>query len=207
MDFVLHKILVYRFKLYQALTHKSFIKIQDPKFAHSLHFHFTSLSQWGAKEAGRTRMVPSGLPDTAFASRVRPRALRALRRAGLAHLRKMTQKSQKKVSKRAPSPAKTEVLHENIVFLLLKKTSQPRKKLKFCMKNGKKTTKKGTKKSTQPRKNWSFAWKKKFFFTQKNHPASQKTKFLHKKMTKKWLKFDPKKQIHRHESWSFGWKI
>ena len=37
-------------------------------------------------------------------------------------------------SKRAPSPAKTEVLHEKSFLFLLKKTSQPRKKLKFCMK-------------------------------------------------------------------------
>ena len=66
-------------------------------------------------------MVPSGLPDTALASRVRPRALRALRRAGLAHLRKMTQKSQKKVSKRAPSPAKTLVLHEKMCIFFTQK--------------------------------------------------------------------------------------
>ena len=118
-------------------------------------------------------------------------------------------------------------------FFLLKKTSQPRKKLKFCMKKwqkndkkryqkehpapqnlifcmkkkfffyskrsptlaknwifawkyDKKLTKKGTKKSTQPRKNWSFAWKKLSFFTQKYHPAPQKTDFFNEKMTKNW---------------------
>ena len=51
----------------------------------------------------------SGFPDTAFASRVSPRALRP---AGLAHLRKMTK-------------------------IGTKKSTQPRKKLKFCMKNWK----------------------------------------------------------------------
>ena len=59
-------------------------------------------------------------------------------------------------------------------------------------KNDKKMTKKGTKKSTQPRKIWYFAWKKSFFFTQKGHPPSQKTEFLHEKMTKNWLKKWPK---------------
>ena len=123
---------------------------------HSLtSLHFTSLfttrgvggRQWGAKEAGRTRMVPSGFSDTAFPSRVRPRALRALRRARLSHLRKMTQKLQKKLSKRAPSPAKTEVLHEKKSFFLLKKTTQPRKKQNFCIKKWQKNDKNLTKKS------------------------------------------------------------
>ena len=45
------------------------------------------------------------------------------------------EKSQKKVPKTPPSPAKTEVLHEKKCIFLLKKTTQPRKKLKFCMKN------------------------------------------------------------------------
>ena len=37
-------------------------------------------------------------------------------------------------SKRPPTPAKTEVLHEKKCLFLLKKTTQPRKKLKFGMK-------------------------------------------------------------------------
>ena len=41
------------------------------------------------------------------------------------------------------------------------------------------------KKSTQPPKNVKFCIKKVSFFTQKEHPASQKTEFLHEKMTKK----------------------
>ena len=49
------------------------------------------------------------------------------------------------------------------------------------------------KKATQPRKNLSFAWKILSFFTQKDLPASLKTEFLHKKMTKKVLKKVPKR--------------
>ena len=52
----------------------------------------------------------------------------------------------KKVPKRPPSPAKTAVLHEKKCLFLLKKTTQPRKKLKFCIKKDKKLTKKLTKK-------------------------------------------------------------
>ena len=50
-------------------------------------------------------------------------------------------KMTKKVPKRAPNPAKTEVLHEKKCLFLLKKTTQPRKKLKFCIKKDKKLTK------------------------------------------------------------------
>ena len=74
---------------------------------------------------------------------------------------KKTKKKLKKISffysKRPPSPAKTEVLYEKNCLFLLKKTSQPRKKLNFCMiKNDKKSSKKGTKKSTQPRTSFKF---------------------------------------------------
>merc|ERR1711980_27741 len=44
------------------------------------------------------------------------------------------EKMTKKVPKRPPSPAKTEVLHEKKCLFLLKNTTQPRKKLKFCIK-------------------------------------------------------------------------
>ena len=44
------------------------------------------------------------------------------------------------------------------------------------------------KKTTQPTKNWSFAWKKISFFTQKDLPASQKTEIFHEKITKKCQK-------------------
>ena len=49
-----------------------------------------------------------------------------------------------------PALQKNEIVHEKICLFLLKKTSQPRKKLKFCMKK-QKSAKKGTKKSTHPR--------------------------------------------------------
>ena len=49
------------------------------------------------------------------------------------------------------------------------------------------------KKSIQPLKNWSFAWKKLSFLTQKDLPASQKTEILHDKMTKKSTKKFPKR--------------
>ena len=44
------------------------------------------------------------------------------------------EKMTKNVPKRPPTPAKTEVLHEKKCRFLLKKTIQPRKKVKFCMK-------------------------------------------------------------------------
>ena len=44
------------------------------------------------------------------------------------------EKMTKKVPKRASSPAKTEFLPEKNCIFLLKNTSQPRKKLKFCKK-------------------------------------------------------------------------
>ena len=69
-----------------------------------------------------------------------------------------------------------------------------------------KNDKKGTKKTTQPRKNWSFAWKKLSIFTQKYHPASQKTEVLHKKMTKNWLKNWPKKGKTTYKNLKFCMK-
>ena len=47
-----------------------------------------------------------------------------------------------------------------------------------------KNDKKGTKKSTHPLKNVKFCIKKEFIFTQKEHPAPQKTEILYEKMTK-----------------------
>ena len=48
------------------------------------------------------------------------------------------EKMTKNVPKRLPTPAKTEVMHEKKCLFLLKKTTQPRKKLKYCMKKMKK---------------------------------------------------------------------
>ena len=50
------------------------------------------------------------------------------------NLNKNDKKIDKKVPKRPPRPAKTEVLHDFFLSFLLKKTTQPRKKLKLCMK-------------------------------------------------------------------------
>ena len=69
--------------------------------------------------------------------------------------KKNDKKMTKKVPKRRPNPAKTEVLHEKKCLFLLKKTTQPRKKLKFCMKKCQKNDKK---------------------IEQKNHPTPQKTR-------------------------------
>ena len=77
---------------------------------------------------------------------------------------------------------------KNVSIILLKKTSQPRKKQKLCLKKWQKIDKKVPKKSTQPRKKWNFVWKKWYFFTQKYLPAPQKTEILHEKMTKNWPK-------------------
>ena len=66
----------------------------------------------------------------------------------------------KNVPERAPSPAKTEVLHEQKCIFLLKKTTHPRKKLKFCMKKCQKIEKKIDQKNhPAPQKTRSFAWK------------------------------------------------
>ena len=44
------------------------------------------------------------------------------------------QQIEKNVPERPTSPAKNKFLHEKNSIFLLKKTTQPRKKLKFCMK-------------------------------------------------------------------------
>ena len=62
-------------------------------------------------------------------------------------------------SKRPPTPAKTEVLHEKNVFFLLKKTTQPRKKLKFGMKKCQKIDKKIDQKMKNHLKNPKFCMK------------------------------------------------
>ena len=49
------------------------------------------------------------------------------------NLKKMI-KIDKKVPKRPPRPAKTEVLHKKNMFFLLKKTTEPLKKLMLWMK-------------------------------------------------------------------------
>ena len=79
-------------------------------------------------------------------------------------------------SKRAPSPAKTEVLHEKSFLFLLKKTSQPRKKLKFCMKKWQKNDKKRYQKEHPAPQNLIFCMKKKFFFYSKIPPTLAKNK-------------------------------
>ena len=55
-------------------------------------------------------------------------------------------------SKRPTSPPKTEVLLEKNCLFLLKKSSQPRKKLKFCMKRRQKSAKKVPKRAPIPSK-------------------------------------------------------
>ena len=90
------------------------------------------------------RLMPTGcpLPHT-HTSQVTDRALRALFIATdralsiwwlVRHFLKNLKKLSSFYSKRAPSPEKTEVLHEKKYIFLPKKTTQPRKKMKFCMK-------------------------------------------------------------------------
>ena len=55
-----------------------------------------------------------------------------------------------------------------------------------------KNDKKGTKKTTQPRKKLKFCMKILSFFTQKDLPASQKTEILHEKLTNNWQKSSQK---------------
>ena len=110
-------------------------------------------------------------------------------------------------SKRASSPPKTEVLPEKQCLFLLKKTSQPRKKQKFCMKKWQKIDKKRYQKEHPPPQKREFLHKKMSFFTQKEHPASQKIEVLHEKMTKNWQKKVPKRAPSPAKTWSFAWKI
>jgi hypothetical protein len=68
-------------------------------------------------------------------------------------------------SKRPPTPPKTEVLLEEKCLILLKKTSQPRKKITFCMK-----------KMTKVPKRY-----------RKEHPSPQKPEVLHEKLKSSYL--------------------
>ena len=78
------------------------------------------------------------------------------------------------------------------------------------MKKIQQNDKKATKKTIQLRKSWSFAWKKMSFFTQKDHPASQKAEVLHDKMSKNWQiyqKNHPAPQKTRSFAWKNGKKL
>ena len=77
----------------------------------------------------------------------------------------------KNSQKEHPAPQNLKFCLKNNVFFLLKKTSQPRKKQKICMK---KWQKKYQKEHPDPQKR-EVLHKKKYFFTQKDLPASQKT--------------------------------
>ena len=68
-------------------------------------------------------------------------------------------------------------------FFLLKNTSEPRKKLKLCLKKRQEIDKKVPKKSTQPAKT-EILYRKNVFFTQKYLPAPQKTEIFDEKITK-----------------------
>ena len=64
------------------------------------------------------------------------------------------------VPKTRPNPAKFDVLHEKKFRFLLKKTIQPRKKVKFCRKKWQKNDQKmDPKNHPTPQKTRSFAWK------------------------------------------------
>ena len=65
-------------------------------------------------------------------------------------------------------------MHEKMCFFLLKKTSQPRKKLKFCMKKWQKNDKKRYQKEHPAPQNLIFCMKKKFFFYSKRPPTLAK---------------------------------
>ena len=84
----------------------------------------------------------------------------------------------KKVPKRPPSPAKTEVLHKKIVYFYSKIPPSLAKNRSFAYKNDKKVPKKVPKRPPSPPKT-EVLHEKNVFFTQKNHPASQKTQVVH----------------------------
>jgi len=94
------------------------------------------------------------LKKLVFFNSKRPPSLAKNRNCSCKNDKKLT----KKVPKRAPIPAKTEILHEKNSIFLLKKTTQPRKKLKFCMKKGQKIDKQiDPKNEKPPKKTRSFA--------------------------------------------------
>ena len=106
-------------------------------------------------------------------------------------------------SKRPPSPAKADVLHEKKCRFLLKKTIQPRKNLKFCIK---KWHKRYQKDHPSPQK-LKFCMKKKYFFTQKDHPPPHKPEVLHEQMRKNWQKRYQKEHPAPLKTWIVAWKI
>ena len=122
----------------------------------------------------------------------------------------MTKKVLKKVPKRPPSPAKTEVLYEKNCLFLLKKTSQPRKKLKFCMKKWQKNDKKRYQKEHPAPQNLIFCMKKKFFFYSKRPPTLAKNWIFawknDKKLTKNWPK-NPSSNAQKSEVLNENLKI
>ena len=91
------------------------------------------------------------------------------------------EKWQKKVPKRASSPAKTEVLHEKKKFFLLKNTTQRRKKHNFCIKKWH-WQNIDPKKQIPSQETWSFVWNNENRPTygdfEKKIPTPNFTKFL-----------------------------
>ena len=142
--------------------------------------------------------MPSGFSDTAFASRVSPRALRALRPAGFPHRRSITESERGSYPHRLvpsgfPDTAFASRVSPRALRALRPAGFPHTRPAATFSKKSQKIAIFLLKKATQPRKNLSFAWKILSFFTQKDLPASLKTEFLHKKMTKKVLKKVPKR--------------
>ena len=107
-------------------------------------------------------------------------------------------------SKRASSPAKTEVSHEKNCLFWLKKTSQPRKKQKFCMTKWQKYRQKSSQKEHPAPQKLKLCKKKKFIFYLKRPPNPAKNSSFawknDKKLTKNW----PKIPSSPAKTWSFA---
>ena len=110
------------------------------------------------------RLVPSGFPDTAFASRVSPRALRALRPAGFPHRRSITE------SERGSYPHR--LVPSGFPDTAFASRVSPRA-LRALRPAGFPHTRPA---ATFSKKSQKIA----IFFTQKGHPAPQKLKFCMK---------------------------
>ena len=166
---------------------------------HSLHFtSLTSLHSqltWGSRTAFATDkdgsrrsaakservsyphgLVPSGFPDTAFASRVSPRALRALRPAGFHHTA-LTKERKRLV----PTPAGALRLPRHDFSIASQRSRASRARPGLNNKNDKNVPKKVPKKASSPAKTEVFHEKKCLFLLEKTTQPRKKLKFFMKK--------------------------
>ena len=112
-------------------------------------------------------------------------------------------------SKRASSPSKTEVPHKKICLFWLKKTSQTRKKQKFCMTKWQKNRQKSSQKEHPAPQKLYFCQKKIVFFYSKIPPSPAKNWNFARKNDQKMTKKFPQKSTQPRKNLKFcmkNWK-